>query len=692
MKKRFLVGVLCLLWIVTGIAAQDTAVVPSEVATVESPGGGATAPIIWVHPDDSALSLILGTDDNAGLGVYDLDGTLLQTLEDDGGIKNADVRYNVAHGNDMISLIAGGVDAQPQVIFYTVNAESREVVRLGNLEVGVDHNGLCLYRSPINSTLYVFVVSEDGDVEQYALSSDGTTITGELARDFSVGGEVEGCVADDENGALYLGEEEIGIWKYGGEPEEGVSRTLVDFGMPFNASGIGNFAEQVEGLTLYYGVEGTGYLIAADESGSRFNVYERDGNNAYVGSFTLEGLSEPGGIDVVANPVGDYEDGLFVTLDDEGGNFKLAQWEDIADALELRADNSYDVRTIGMANPDLKAVMSTIETEAVPSGTDAADDPAVWIHPTDTALSTIIGTDKTAGLAVYNLDGSLHQVVNIGRINNVDLRYNFPLGDAAVAIVGSTNRDKNSLELYAVNVETRDIYDVAAREIVSDMAEVYGFCMYHSASSGTYYAIINSSDTGEVEQYALSATTDGKVDAELVREFVVGSQTEGCVADDETGFLYIGEEGEGIWKYGAEPDAGEDRVMVDSTSDAGNLTADVEGLTIYYAADGAGYLIASSQGSSEFVVYDRAGDNAYLGTFSIILSDSIDGVSGTDGIDVTNFGLGDAFPQGVFIVQDDLNINPDENQNFKLVAWESVAALFDLTVDTTFDPRLIGAQ
>jgi len=41
----------------------------------------------------------------------------------------------------------------------------------------------------------------------------------------------------------------------------------------------------------------------------------------------------------------------------------------------------------------------------------------------------------------------------------------------------------------------------------------------------------------------------------------------------------------------------------------GHLTADVEGMAIYRGANGAGYLIVSSQGSSEFMVYERTGRN-----------------------------------------------------------------------------------
>src|SRR5687768_14696287 len=51
------------------------------------------------------------------------------------------------------------------------------------------------------------------------------------------------------------------------------------------------------------------------------------------------------------------------------------------------------------------SVTASVETTPVPHSGDAADDSAVWVHPTDPALSRIIGTDKLGGIAVYDLSG-----------------------------------------------------------------------------------------------------------------------------------------------------------------------------------------------------------------------------------------------------------------------------------------------
>ncbi|MCI0587455.1 MAG: phytase [Planctomycetes bacterium] len=330
-------------------------------------------------------------------------------------------------------------------------------------------------------------------------------------------------------------------------------------------------------------------------------------------------------------------------------------------------------------------VAPTVETVPVPTTGDAADDSAVWVHPVAPALSLVIGTNKEEGLAVYDLAGTLRQYLPDGELNNVDLRYGFPLGLLDVALVTSGERTNDVIAIYAVSPDTRTLMNVAAGPIALGF-DVYGCCMYRSQASGEYY-FFGTSEAGLIEQWRLFASPSGGVDAQQVRSFNVGDTVEGCVADDENGWLFLADEDQGIWRYGAEPGAGTAAFLVDTTGAAGNLDADVEGLAIYYASGGGGYLLASSQGSSTFAVYQRAAPHAYVASFQVGANSAlgIDAVTGTDGIDVTNRGLGAAFPGGVFVAQDDLNLGA--NQNFKLVPWPSIAAATNppLAVDPAYD-------
>lgn len=323
------------------------------------------------------------------------------------------------------------------------------------------------------------------------------------------------------------------------------------------------------------------------------------------------------------------------------------------------------------------------ETTPVPNSGDAADDPAIWVHPTDPSLSVIIGTDKQEGLAVYDLQGRQLQFLSDGEPNNVDLRKDFLLGGQRVTLVVASDRADNKIALYVLDATTRTLRDVAARNLTTSIA-IYGCCMYRS-NTGDYYANVTSK-SGGFEQWRLFDNGSGKVDGLRVRTFDVGSDCEGCVADDELGFLFIGEEGEGVWRYGAEPGAGSTRISVDDTSGP-NLTADVEGLSIYYAAGGKGYLLVSSQGDNTFSAYERQAPHRHVFNFEIVSSGSVDGVTDCDGIDVMNLSLGSAFPEGLFVAQD--GSNSGGNQNFKLLSWKdiAIAASPGLLVDPVYDPH-----
>jgi 3-phytase len=277
-----------------------------------------------------------------------------------------------------------------------------------------------------------------------------------------------------------------------------------------------------------------------------------------------------------------------------------------------------------------KPVLASIETEPVMSSWDAADDPAIWIHPTDPARSLIIGTNKKRGLDVYDLAGKRVQSLPDGRMNNVDLRYAFELDGADVAIVAATNRTDQSLALYAVDADGR-LRNVADGKIPTGFDDPYGLCMYRN-SAGEFFVLVNDTGSGDYKQWQLQRR-GSKVGAVVVREFSVGSQAEGCAADDANGRLYIAEENVGLWRYSAEPNGGS----------------------------------------------ARDGDNAFIGKFAIVADpQGVDGTSDTDGIDVTSTPLGSAFAHGVFIAQDGKNTAPRANQNFKLVPWERIATALDM--------------
>ncbi|MEC0181963.1 phytase [Paenibacillus peoriae] len=335
-------------------------------------------------------------------------------------------------------------------------------------------------------------------------------------------------------------------------------------------------------------------------------------------------------------------------------------------------------------------VTPSAETEAVEDGDDAADDPAIWLNPVNPENSRIVATNKGGGILVYDLEGKQLQNFKVGKMNNVDIRYGFKLGDKTIDIAGATNRTNNTVDIFAIDGGSGTLTNVVDKPIKSSMKEVYGFSLYHSLKTGKFYALVLGKE-GEFEQYELTDNGNGKIAGKLVRQFKLATQSEGMVADDEYGTVYIAEEDHAIWKYDAEPDGSSEPLHRVDIADGRRLQDDIEGLTLYYGKDGKGYLMASSQGNSSYAIYERQSDNAYISNFTISASPTVDGTSFTDGIDVLGYGLGKNFPHGIFVAQDDENLQNGKklNQNFKMVPWEQIAkgARIPLTVDDGINPR-----
>jgi 3-phytase len=329
------------------------------------------------------------------------------------------------------------------------------------------------------------------------------------------------------------------------------------------------------------------------------------------------------------------------------------------------------------ASADLTAT-PVVETASFPNSSgDIADDSAIWVNDSDPSASLVIADNKSdsgGGVGVFNMSGSLVSFLSVGKIGNVDLRRNFSLGGQNISLVGGNNRSNNTLELWKLDPATGTLTSVAARTIsTSTGGENYGFCMYRNKISGKTYAFVTPIGSGNVQQFELFDNGAGKVDATSVRTLPINSITEACVADDDLGHLYLAQEEVSLWKYNAEPTSGTSRTAV-ATVDDGHVVEDLEGVSIAYGADGTGYIILSSQGDSTYAVYDRAGNNAFLKSFTVGNNGTIDAATGTDGLDVTSSNLGGSFTGGMLVVHDGSN-SGGTTSNLKYVSLSQIVAV-----------------
>ena len=319
-------------------------------------------------------------------------------------------------------------------------------------------------------------------------------------------------------------------------------------------------------------------------------------------------------------------------------------------------------------------VNARVNTSAV-SGD--ADDPAIWIHPTNPALSLVIGTDKVGNFVyVWEMNGRQLQRVSVSATpNNGDVRYAMAVGGVPVDIyvVGAENPSR--LVIFKIDPNTRALSDITAAGATAtpQVKEPYGVCLYRRAGDGVMFAFVNSNGgvDGVLHQYQLSDNGAGKVKATFVRSFggdVNGNHSEGMVADDQLGYVYISEEDCCVHKFYADPAMGNARLAVFAQNDG--IDPDREGLGIYGCANGTGYILLSSQGNKRVKVYRREGDPGNPHSHSLVTTIYTPNVGGTDGLDVTNRPAGPNFPSG-FLAKH--NGTP---KNFALIAWEDIAKTY----------------
>jgi myo-inositol-hexaphosphate 3-phosphohydrolase len=299
-------------------------------------------------------------------------------------------------------------------------------------------------------------------------------------------------------------------------------------------------------------------------------------------------------------------------------------------------------------------------------GGSNADDPAIWIHPTDPNKSVMFLSDKDSGIYVFDFNWSQCQHINFGTsLNNIDTRTGFNYGGQTIDIVAGNLRDAGKLAVLQVNPNhscNNDVMTVLADNGSSGndiSGNSYGFTLYKRLSDGKMYVFDKPKSSSPIVQWELNGSS-GSITTTQVRSFSGMGVSEGFVADDELGFVYFAEEGGGIHKYNADPDSGQNSELAFFAQGDG-ISGDREGLAIYKCNDGSGYLTLSSQGNSQFKVYERGGNNNFVKTFTA------NQANGTDGLD-TNSASAPGLPNGFAVIHD------DPNMQYFVYDWADIAS------------------
>ena len=273
-------------------------------------------------------SLIISSDKKYGIIVYDLDGVKLYDYEV-GRINNVDILPSRSIQNKYI--VAGTNRTYNSIDIYSFNSkgELENLILRKEIHSLKDVYGVTFYRDEFNT--YLFISGKKGNVEQWSYNNDEVNSEVKFVRKLRFSSLVEGLVADESKGKIYMGQERKGIWELNASPKLEEDKKLI-----FKKNKY--FKPDFEGLTIRDDGDGKGYLITSVQGSNGYLIIDRNSLKAkmffrIIDGNKIDGTTETDGIDVSSIKTSKFPNGFFIAQDDDNDglnqNFKLVDWNKI---------------------------------------------------------------------------------------------------------------------------------------------------------------------------------------------------------------------------------------------------------------------------------------------------------------------------------------------------------------------------
>lgn len=310
--------------------------------TLESDGDD---PAVWIHPKTARESLVVTAVKDGGIRVYDLSGSLKQTIlprehgKGVGRINNVDVAYGLRlkdgrrvdivvasdRGLDVIRIYEIDGNAAQPLKEITARPFARAFPeRPKTSGAGLEANplrdqntayGLALWKTSRGRVVVVATQRSQPRLGEFELTPvAGGKVDAVFVRDFIFpdvhdgqdlriesetdprqdwSPQFEGLVVDQRTGILYAGQEDVGIWRVDLSTGKADGRPFYETrGAPGSSfhEPKSVIARDVEGLTIYYGPHKQGYLLASSQGGAHGD--EADADPPYDDSFVVFDLHD----------------------------------------------------------------------------------------------------------------------------------------------------------------------------------------------------------------------------------------------------------------------------------------------------------------------------------------------------------------------------------------------------------------
>lgn len=320
------------------LADQAVVTAAVETAPAGARGDAADDPALWRHPDDAAKSLILGTNKQEGLVVFRLDGSEAQRLPI-GLINNVDVRQSPARTYDIAVASNDQVNA---ISVFFIDRATGTVSHAGDIPTQtIEPYGIC--QGQEDGADLAGVTYKDGTAQVWKLDAAPGALSGTLLKSVKLDTQLEGCVFDEPQGLMFVGEEDRGLWKLAYREAAPVP-VLID-----EVGGKAGLVADVEGVSVWRGKDGAGWIVASAQTDNRYVVYDRKAPHKAMGSFSIganavlgiDDVTHTDGLDIHSGALSGFPRGVLIVQDDgnpksgQDQNFKLVNWADIEAALTL---------------------------------------------------------------------------------------------------------------------------------------------------------------------------------------------------------------------------------------------------------------------------------------------------------------------------------------------------------------------
>lgn len=292
-----------------------------ETDTVETAGDAADDPAILVWQGGDFW--IAGTDKQRGLRIFDATGKQIHFLPR-GRINNVDA---LTLDTDSY-LLAASNRTDKAIDLYLAKRSLNQVTFLKAIPLDLDDPyGLCMGRS--SQGIEIFVGDSDSQFQHWQLPN--VTGAGRLVHRYRFTSQTEGCVYSASDSAVYVGQEDKGIWRIDPATQQ---QTLIE------DVARGHLVADVEGLDIYPHPQ-RGPLLLASSQGDDSYVLFSLAPWQYLVKFSvgpnvergLDGASETDGLAVSAAALNGFPKGVLVVQDGRNRvpaanqNFKVIDWQ-----------------------------------------------------------------------------------------------------------------------------------------------------------------------------------------------------------------------------------------------------------------------------------------------------------------------------------------------------------------------------